>query len=62
MLTADFKEYFPENLTSQLWIRNLFHIEDILPASVTNEKDELTELSHDRSLQKMFNNIDLTEF
>jgi hypothetical protein len=50
-LIADFKAYFPENLTSEFWIRDSFSIEDILPESLTtNEKDELIELSCDGSL------------
>jgi hypothetical protein len=62
-LIADFKEYFPENLTSEFWIRDPFPIEDILPESLTtNEKDELIELSCDGSLQQMFKKMDLTEF
>jgi hypothetical protein len=60
---ADFKEYFPENLTSEFWIRDPFSIEDILPELLTtNEKDELIELSCDGSLQQMFKKMDLTEF
>jgi hypothetical protein len=51
-LIANFKEYFPENLASEFWIRDLFSIEDILPESLTkNEKDELIELSCDGSIQ-----------
>jgi hypothetical protein len=62
-LIADFKEYFPENLTSEFWIRDPFSIEDILPESLTtNEKDELMELSCDGSLQQMFKKMDFTEF
>jgi hypothetical protein len=62
-LIADFKEYFPENLTSEFWIRDPFSIEDILPESLTaNEKDELIDLSCDGSLQQMFKKMDLTEF
>jgi hypothetical protein len=61
-IIADFKEYFPENLASEFWIRNPFSIEDILPESLTNEKDELIELSCDGSLQQMFKKMDLTEF
>jgi hypothetical protein len=62
-LIADFKEYFPENLTSEFRIRDPFSIEDTLPESLTtNEKDELIELSCDGSLQQMFKKMDLTEF
>jgi hypothetical protein len=52
-LIAGFKEYFPENLTSEFWIRDAFSVEDILPkVATTNEKDELIEFSCDVSLQK----------
>jgi hypothetical protein len=62
-LIADFKQYFPENLISEFWIRDPFSIEDILPESLTaKEKDELIELSCDGSLQQMFKKMDLTEF
>jgi hypothetical protein len=62
-LIADFKQYFPENLTSEFWMRDPFSIEDILPESLTtNEKDELIELSCVGSLQQMFKKMDLTEF
>jgi hypothetical protein len=62
-LISDFKEIFPENLTSEFWIRDSFSIEDILPESLkTKEKDELIELSCDGSLQQMFKKMDLTEF
>jgi hypothetical protein len=61
-LNADFKEYFPENLTSEFWIRNPFSIEGILPESLTiNKKDELIEISCDGSLQHIFKKMDLTE-
>jgi hypothetical protein len=62
-LIAYFKEYFPENLTSEFWIRNPFSLEDTLPESLTtNEKDELIQPSCDGSLQQMFKKIDLTKF
>jgi hypothetical protein len=62
-LIANFKEYFPENLTSEFWIKDSFSIEDILLETLTiNEKDELIELSCDGSLQQMFKKIELTEF
>jgi hypothetical protein len=62
-LITGFKEYFPENLTSEFWIRDPFSIENIQPESLTtNEKDELIELSCDGSLQQMFKKMDLTEF
>jgi hypothetical protein len=62
-LIADFREYFPQNLTSEFWIRDPFSIEDILPELLTTkEKDELIELSCDGSLQQMFKKMDLTEF
>jgi hypothetical protein len=58
-----FKVYFPENLTSEFWIRVPFCIEDILPESITtNEKDELTELTCDGNLQRNFKKMSLTEF
>jgi hypothetical protein len=62
-LIADFKKYFPENLTSEFWIRDSFPIEDIPPESLTTqEKDELIELYCDGSLQQMSKKMDLTEF
>jgi hypothetical protein len=62
-LIADLKKYFPKNLKSEFWIRDLFSTEDILPDSVrTNKEDELIEPSYDGSLQKMFKKMDLTEF
>jgi hypothetical protein len=62
-LTADFKEYFTENLTSEFWIRDPFPLEDFLPESLTtNEIDEMIQLSCDGSLQQIFKKMDLTEF
>jgi hypothetical protein len=62
-LLADFKDYFAEHLTSEFWIRDAFSIEDIVPESVTTyEKDEQMESSCDRSLQRKFKKMDLTEF
>jgi hypothetical protein len=43
-LITDFRQYFPENLTSEFWIRDPFCIECILrdrDSLTTNEKDEL---------------------
>jgi hypothetical protein len=61
--SENLKEYFPENLTSEFWIRGAFSIEDILPESVTtNEKGEQTGLSFARNLQQMFKKMDFTEF
>jgi hypothetical protein len=62
-LIADFKWHFPENLTSEFWIKDAFSIEDILPELVTtNEKDEVIGLSCDGSLQIMFKKMGLTQF
>jgi hypothetical protein len=53
-LIADFKQYFPENLTPEFCIRDTFSTEDILPESFTaNEKYELIELSCNGSLKNV---------
>jgi hypothetical protein len=60
---VDFKQYFPENLTSEFSISGPFSIEDIPPESLTaNERDELIELCCDGSLQQMSKKTDLIEF
>jgi hypothetical protein len=62
-LIADVKKYFPENQTSEFWIRNPLPIEDNLPELLTtNEKDKLIEISCGGSLQQMFKEMDLKEF
>ena len=62
-LITDFKEYFPENLASEFWIRDPFSFEDTLPETlIPSEKDELIEISCDESLKQTFKRMDLTDF
>jgi hypothetical protein len=62
-LILSFQKYFPENLASEIWIRDPFSTQEIVPKSFTvQERDQLIELSCDGSLQIDFKKESLSNF
>jgi len=64
MLKTTFEEYFKEDYSEFVWIRNPFILDlDDIPKTLTNnEKESLIELSCDESLKMEFTKLELGEF